>query len=194
MSEIEVTALEGGWLQAFRDLRAHGLHWKKAAFAAWYNAPKSERKPDTQEALAELLNYKSPQVFYKWQKQEWFRELGIDRLREAIMLRHLGDVDRKTIQAALNEDGGPGVQARRLFYEQIIMPKQGVEISGPDGGPVQTKDASLTDEERAERIMALFERARARRAGPAADSPGAGGEGQAEGDDSGSGGGEAADS
>lgn len=140
--DIEQAAVDGGWLSAYRDLRAHGLHWKKAAFCAWYNAPKDSRKPDNQEELAKLLNYKSPQVFYKWQKQPWFRALGIDKLREAILLRHLGDVDRATIAAALNETGSPGVQARKLFYDQLIVPVQRVEHSGPDGGPMETKELS----------------------------------------------------
>lgn len=176
-SDIVQMAQQGGWLDAYLDLRSHGLHWKKAAFCAWYNAPKGAREPKTQEALAELLNYKSPQVFYKWQKEPWFRELGIDKLRESILLRHLGDVDRSTILAALEEVGGAGVQARRLFYEQLMTPVTRIEHTGPEGGPVQTHDVSLSDDERAARIMALLERARARRDGPAADSSGDGGEG-----------------
>lgn len=120
-SDIENQAKDGGWLSAYYDLLAHGLHWKKAAFCAWYNAPKQTREPKTQDALAEMLNYKSPQVFYKWQKQAWFRELGIDRLREAILLKHLGDVDRRTIEEAIAAEGSVGVAARRLFYEQLKM-------------------------------------------------------------------------
>lgn len=165
MGDIVETAKEGGWLDAYLDLRSHGLHWKKAAFAAWYNAPKGKRQPDTQEKLAGLLNYKSPQVFYKWQKEPWFRELGIDKLRETVLLRHLADVDRSTIIAALEEVGSAGVQARKLFYEQLMTPTTRIEHTGPDGGPVETRDVSLTDEERAARIAELLERARARRDG-----------------------------
>ncbi len=37
------------------------------------------------------------------------------------------------------------------------------EITGKDGGPVQTKDVSLSDDERADRIAALLDKARAKR-------------------------------
>ena len=108
--------VEGAWLDSYYDLRAADskLDWRKAAFAAWYNAPKKTRQPRTMAALAELLNYKSEQVFYKWQKQPWFTELGIDGLRQSIFNRYMGDVDRATIAAALTG----GHQDKRLFYEQ----------------------------------------------------------------------------
>lgn len=37
------------------------------------------------------------------------------------------------------------------------------ELSGPDGGPIRTEDVSITEEERINRISAIFERARERR-------------------------------
>lgn len=39
------------------------------------------------------------------------------------------------------------------------------EITGKDGGPIETSDASLTDEQRAGRIAAILDAARARRDG-----------------------------
>lgn len=111
----------GAWLDTYLDLKAAGLHWKKAAFAAWYNAPKQARQPRTMRELATLLNYKSEQTFYDWQKQPWFRELGIDKLRQLIFQKHIGDVDRKVIHSALTETGSAGVQAARLFYEQAKL-------------------------------------------------------------------------
>lgn len=131
---IEQQSKSGGWLNAYLDLHANGLEWRKAVFCAWYNAPKPNRQPETQSQLAELLNYKSPQVFYKWQKQSWFRELGIDRLRESILLQHLADIDRRTIDDAKAADGTAGVAARRLFYEQVdkarpdVAEEDGVQI------------------------------------------------------------------
>lgn len=119
----EAQARSGGWLAAYLDLKAHGLHWKKAAFCAWFSASKSARLPKTLEDLAELLNYKSSWVFHKWKKQAWFRELGIDRLRESILLQHLADVDRRTIEAALTGT----VADRRLFYEQIREARPDIE-------------------------------------------------------------------
>lgn len=112
---------EGAWLDSYLDLVASGLYWKKAAFAAWFNAPKNSRRPGTLKELAELLNYKSEQVFYKWQQQAWFREKGLDKLRQMIFQRHIGEVDRQTISEAAKETGSAGVAARRLFYEQARL-------------------------------------------------------------------------
>lgn len=111
----EKQAEESGWLSAYRDLLAHGLHWKKAAFCAWFAAPKDARRPKTQEKLAKLLNYKSVQTFYAWRKKAWFRDLGVDRLSESILTQHLADVNRAVIDAALNGN----VNDRRLYFERL---------------------------------------------------------------------------
>ena len=125
LSPIEQTAEQGGWLGAYYDLRATGLHWKKAAFVAWDAAPKLERQPGTLRELAELLNYASDQVFYKWRKQEWYTALGVDQLRESVFIANLADVDRRTIEAALTEGGAAGVRARELYYAQLREARQG---------------------------------------------------------------------
>lgn len=111
----EKEAEESGWLSAYRDLLAHGLTWKKAAFCAWFAAPKDARQPETQEKLARLLNYKSVQVFYTWRKKAWFRELGIDRLSESILTEYLADINRAVIDAALTGN----VHDRRLYFERL---------------------------------------------------------------------------
>ena len=51
----------------------------------------------------------------------------------------------------------------KLFVERT-------ELTGKDGGPIETEDVGLTDEERAERINAILDKARERRAGQTADS------------------------
>lgn len=134
--EDEEGRIEGAWLDTYLDLMAAGLHWKKAAFAAWYNAPKMTRQPQTMVDLAKLLNYKSEQIFYKWTHQDWFQKLGIERARQAIFARYIGDVDRATINAALTEFGSPGVASRKLFYEQAGFDRQRLEITGEDGEPI----------------------------------------------------------
>lgn len=145
--DIEKQAKDSGWLSAYLDLKANGLHWKRAAFCAWYNAPKPARQPKNQDQLAELLNFKSPQVFYKWQKSSWFRELGIDRLRESILLQHLADVDRRMIKAAKSDDGAAGVAARRLYYEQVDKARP--DVAEEDGVQIWLKvlrESGPTDE------------------------------------------------
>ena len=117
---------EGGWLSAYCDLLeavyedetgvVRKLSRQQAAFVAWDCAPKQTRQPETMLELATLLNYKSEQVFYKWRKTGWYKTL-ILAVRQNILLPYLHDIDRKTIGAALTEEGGAGVQARKLFYE-----------------------------------------------------------------------------
>lgn len=132
IGNLETKKVEGAWLDTYLDLCAAGLHWKKAAFVAWYNAPKTSRQPETMRELAELLNYKSEQVFYKWQNADWFQESGIERARQSIFQRHIADVDRRTIGAALFEFGSAGVAARKLFYEQA-------KLAAPEEPPADAK-------------------------------------------------------
>ncbi len=153
---VEQIAETGGWLSAYLDLKAAGLPWKKAAYAAWFSAPKSAREPKRLEAkrddagriieagLDSLLGYASGQVFHKWRRQPWFFELGIDHLRESILLDNLADVDSRTISEAKTLDGAPGVQARKLFYEELFKRAQRLELSGV----IEVKDVrDLSDEE-----------------------------------------------
>ena len=122
-ADFEQVANEGGWLNAYLDLRSMGLPWKKAAFVAWDASPKQTRQPDTMLALAYLPNYKSEQVFYKWRQQDWYEQIGVNQLRMSIFTQHLAEVDRATIQAAVSGTH----QDRKLFYEQagrgpVVLP------------------------------------------------------------------------
>lgn len=51
----------------------------------------------------------------------------------------------------------------RLIADLYPTKSTSIEVSGPNGGPVMTEDASLTDDERMARLVALFDAARARR-------------------------------
>lgn len=114
-TENENGQIEGAWLSNYWDLRAAGIRWQQAAFAAWHNAPKSTRQPRTMRELAELLGYASEQVFYKWKQQDWFEQHSVETMRESIFLDYLADVDRATIAAALTGTH----QDRRLFYDEL---------------------------------------------------------------------------
>ena len=138
---IEVDGqVRGAWLDAYLDLKASGLHWKKAVFVAWHSAPKATRQPRTMKDLATKLGYASEQVLYKWKKQEWFKASGVDQIRETIFLDHLAEVDQVTINAALYETGRDGVQARKLFYELagVLNPNR-VELANPEGETFEIK-------------------------------------------------------
>ena len=132
--------VEGAWLDAYLDLRANGLHWKKAVFAAWCNAPKATRQPRTMKDLAAQLGYASEQVLYKWRRAPWFKDASIDGIRETVFMNYLAEVDQATIGAALSETGTAGVQARKLFYELagVLNPNR-VELANPEGESFEIK-------------------------------------------------------
>lgn len=109
--------VSGAWLDMYLDLKASGLDKNKAAFVAWHAAPKKTRQPRTMAALAEILGYASEQVFYKWKHQDWFKEAGVDKLRESVFINHVADVDRVTIAKAKSLTGTHN--DRKLFYEQM---------------------------------------------------------------------------
>lgn len=142
-AEVAEYAERGGWLSAYYDLlnctytdeagAEHKLAWQQAAFVAWDCAPKGNRQPAGMAELAALLNYKSEQVFYKWRRAGWYRALILE-VRQRIMTPYLVDIDRKTINAALAEDGSAGVAARKLFYEVAgVLGKSGVTVEGEPG-------------------------------------------------------------
>lgn len=62
------------------------------------------------------------------------------------------------------------LEAEKIMGE-IYTNRRLLEHTGKDGGPIQTEDVALTDEERAGRIAALLERARARRDGQDPGAP-----------------------
>ncbi len=152
---IEHHAEGSGWLDAYYDLRngtwlddegnERKLTWKQAAFVAWDSAPKGIRKPKTMKELAAVLGYKNEHVFYKWRKREWYRKLVIE-LREGILLPYLRDVDEKTIEAARREDGSAGVAARKLFYEQLGLSKQNVNIEIEHNIPIRVIELADDDD------------------------------------------------
>ena len=73
-------------------------------------------------------------------------------------------VAEQLISLALSGD----LDAIKVILDRVdgkVVERQ--EISGPDGGPVEYSNVDTTDEERAARITALLDRARARRDGSA---------------------------
>jgi len=64
------------------------------------------------------------------------------------------------------------VRALELLGKHHKLFTDKTELSGKDGGPIQTEDASISDTERIERLLALADTARKRRSGNAPDGAG----------------------
>jgi len=129
--------IEGAYLGHMYDLIASGVCGKgsvarkRAAYAAWYSAPKKYRLPRTQNELAALLNLKSDQVFYNWRHGKWWSE-AINRVGLELIENYNADAHRRLIYLALNESGSPGVAALRLFFERGGQLTAGVTIDLPE--------------------------------------------------------------
>lgn len=80
-----------------------------------------------------------------------------------------GSTAMSRIQTVLHDwvtSGDKDKQRAFIEYAYGKVPNP-VEMSGKDGKPIQTEDVSLTDDERAKRIAAILDAARARRDGQA---------------------------
>ena len=87
----------------------------------------------------------------------------------ALENERLDDLLRAIYQTAVQGDHGAidrilRIMERRAKLWGLDAPVR-QELSGPEGGPVAFEEVSLSDDERAERIAALFDRARARATG-----------------------------
>lgn len=120
--KVEESAIIGGFRSQFVDLNASGLNPQRAFFVAWFNAPKDARKPKTQREVAELLGIREP-TLSEWKHKKWFLDLNVGSWRTQAYLNFLADIDRKTLEAALNG----GVADRRLFYEQLREARPDIE-------------------------------------------------------------------
>ena len=72
---------------------------------------------------------------------------------------------RKIIDVAIARAKSGDREARKWLADYLMGPPvKRTELTGADGGPIETKDVSdVTDEERIARLVALLDAARARR-------------------------------
>ncbi len=72
------------WLGRFEQLLEGGWPWRQACYIAWASMPKADRKPETQEELAEkYLNLKSDRAISTWRKKNPAIESMIALLQSA---------------------------------------------------------------------------------------------------------------
>jgi len=158
------------WWQDYCEMLAHGRTWRQAVYIAWAASPARLRVPSSQDELAvEVLGLKSDRVISKWRANDPSIDDDIAYLQAAPLLRARREIFDALAESATNPDPKSHPD-RKLALEMLgdYRPKQATELTGKDGGPVQVDVGVLSDEERAGRIAALLERARARRDGQAA--------------------------
>lgn len=117
--DIERLAARGGWLDTYRDIRAAGVKIgpNQAAFAAWMALGKKERQPQTKAELAQELGYASEQVFYRWQRKSWYREL-VRAVRAARIVELQQKADERLDGLLDSSDEQIAVRAIKLVYDE----------------------------------------------------------------------------
>jgi hypothetical protein len=115
--------------------------WRKALYIAWASLPVRLREPRTQEELAiNFLGLTNDRTIRDWKAKD--EEIN-DRIAEGpkrLLLDRIADIMDVSIQVATD----PTPQAtpeRRMLLEiaGIYKPKEGREISGPEGRPMETR-------------------------------------------------------
>lgn len=122
------------WLGEWRELRAEGWDWRKAAYIAWKASPHIGRWPETQEDLAvKILGLRSDRVIRTWIAREPGIEERIARLQIEPLMRHRRDVIDALVATAAMPDP-KAHQDRKLFLEMTgdYKGSQQVEVTVPD--------------------------------------------------------------
>lgn len=116
-------------------------------------------------------------TFYDWLAVDTAFAADVEMANWAVLERFEREADRRAIEGVDHPITYQGVVTGHyaeysdnllMFRMKALAPdkyreRQSVEHSGPNSGPIRVEDAGLTDEERASRVMAILERARARR-------------------------------
>lgn len=93
---------------------------------------------------------------------------NIKKLKTKKTRRTFEDETVETVEVEFELYDALAAKALLGKYHRIFVDR--AEVSGPDGGPIETADATLTDEERTNKLAAILDRARARRDRQAAQS------------------------
>ncbi|OGO37373.1 MAG: hypothetical protein A2Z03_04170 [Chloroflexi bacterium RBG_16_56_8] len=153
------------WWDDYMRLRDEGYTWRVAVYIAWASSPARGRWPATQQELAEqFLGLRSDRTIRKWRGLNRAIDERVITAQAEPLLRYRRDVFEALVEmAALRDPTAHG--DRKLFLQMTgdYRPRGAIELTGKDGEPIQTEDAGLTDDERANRIAALLDAARARR-------------------------------
>jgi hypothetical protein len=111
---------------------------------------------------------RSKRAVQLWEADADLWRAARDEARER-WLDEVTDAARRSVLKAAGRNADLGLKVLEKLDPAFAPPRQRFEHTGKDGGPVQTEDVSLSDAERAARVLALLDRARARRDGRAPD-------------------------
>jgi len=124
----------------------------------------------TDKEAAQEIGIK-PDTVYQWKHKgvkidDAVRLMALDGVIVAQHLRRRNLAKAMAVKVAGLDSGDEKLRqsvATEVIEWELGRATQRQEHSGRDGGPIETKDVSLTDEQRIARIMALADSARAKR-------------------------------
>lgn len=108
----------------------------------------------------DLADYEDKRLASRHKRQSIVQ--GLEGLLSRVMTEHQNKLDPQTINQIAAASSKILDQSRQEFND---LPTQRKELTGKNGGAIETKDVSLDDDTRIERIASLLDRARARRDG-----------------------------
>jgi len=85
----------------------------------------------------------------------------LKKLKTKTTTRTVGEMEVQTVEVEFELHDAQAALVHLGKYHKLFADR--TELTGKDGGPIETTDATFTDEQRAARIAAIFEAARARR-------------------------------
>jgi hypothetical protein len=130
-----------------------GATYRRFCSAHRTNGEPCKRAPINGGAVCIMHGGKAPQV--KAKAEDRIREMVDPALNR--LLKLIDSEQDATALAAVKDI------LDRAGYKQ----PERQQISGPDGGPIQTEDMTVSDDDRAARVLAIIQRARGRVTGPA---------------------------
>lgn len=136
------------WYDLYQELLAERTEegkarwdWRKALYIAWASLPARLRQPSTQEELAtDYLGLTTDRTIRDWKAKDAGIEERIADGPKRMLLGRLADIMDASIQVATDPIPSATPERRMLLeIAGIYKPKEGREISGPDGGPMETR-------------------------------------------------------
>lgn len=145
---VDEMSTKPAWYDLYQELLAERTEegkarwdWRKALYIAWASLPARLRQPSTQEELAtDYLGLTTDRTIRDWKAKDAGIEERIADGPKRMLLGRLADIMDASILVATDPIPSATPERRMLLeIAGIYKPKEGREISGPDGGPMETR-------------------------------------------------------
>ena len=143
-ARLEEVAKAAAWWTDYEGLRQERddankqlWNWREAVYIAWASMPVKRRWPKTQDDLIIILGLTDARTIRQWRSRRPEMDDRVARLTGDALMKHRAEVLDALIQVAQQPDPRSHSD-RRLFLEMTgdYTPRQGVEHTGAEGGPM----------------------------------------------------------